>query len=382
MIILKGNLPVKILVAPNSFKESLNSLEVARHIRIGLKKASKKFQITEVPLADGGTGTVYVLVKALKGKFVRLKVSGPLNKKVFATYGIIPKQKIAIIELAEAAGLKLVPEKRRNPLLTTTKGVGELILDAVNKNCKKIILGIGDSTTIDLGVGAISVLGVRFLDNTDNEIELNCRGLLELKKIDASKIYKKLKNTKVIIASDVKNILTGKKGALIYAKQKGAKRTMIPVIHKALRNFKEVILKQYGINLDTILGSGAAGGIGGAMKVILNAEIKSGFEIIKAIVALEKKIEQSDLIITGEGKIDKQNLYGKTTKKVVDIAYKYKKPVILIAGNITKDAENFYKYGVIEQYSILTSSISIKNAIKNAPKLLEDLAYSIGKRIC
>jgi glycerate kinase len=382
MIILKGNLPVKILVAPNSFKESLNSLEVARHIRIGLKKASKKFQITEVPLADGGTGTVYVLVKALKGKFVRLKVSGPLNKKVFATYGIIPKQKIAIIELAEAAGLKLVPEKRRNPLLTTTKGVGELILDAVNKNCKKIILGIGDSTTIDLGVGAISVLGVRFFDNTDNEIELNCRGLLELKKIDASKIYKKLKNTKVIIASDVKNILTGKKGALIYAKQKGAKRTMIPVIHKALRNFKEVILKQYGINLDTILGSGAAGGIGGAMKVILNAEIKSGFEIIKAIVALEKKIEQSDLIITGEGKIDKQNLYGKTTKKVVDIAYKYKKPVILIAGNITKDAENFYKYGVIEQYSILTSSISIKNAIKNAPKLLEDLAYSIGKRIC
>lgn len=382
MIILKGNLPVKILVAPNSFKESLNSLEVARHIRIGLKKASKKFQITEVPLADGGTGTVYVLVKALKGKFVRLKVSGPLNKKVFATYGIIPKQKIAIIELAEAAGLKLVPEKRRNPLLTTTKGVGELILDAVNKNCKKIILGIGDSTTIDLGVGAISVLGVRFLDNTDNEIELNCRGLLELKKIDASKIYKKLKNTKVIIASDVKNILTGKKGALIYAKQKGAKRTMIPVIHKALRNFKEVILKQYGINLDTILGSGAAGGIGGAMKVILNAEIKSGFEIIKAIVALEKKIEQSDLIITGEGKIDKQNLYGKTTKKVVDIAYKYKKPVIFIAGSITKDAEIFYKYGVIGQYSILTPSISIKNAIKNAPKLLEDLAYSIGKRIC
>lgn len=382
MIILKGNLPVKILVAPNSFKESLNSLEVARHIRIGLKKASKKFQITEVPLADGGIGTVYVLVKALKGKFVRLKVSGPLNKKVFATYGIIPKQKIAIIELAEAAGLKLVPEKRRNPLLTTTKGVGELILDAVNKNCKKIILGIGDSTTIDLGVGAISVLGVRFLDNNDNEIELNCRGLLELKKIDASKIYKKLKNTKIIIASDVKNILTGKKGALIYAKQKGAKRTMIPVIHKALRNFKEVILKQYGINLDTILGSGAAGGIGGAMKVILNAEIKSGFEIIKAIVALEKKIEQSDLIITGEGKIDKQNLYGKTTKKVVDIAYKYKKPVILVAGSITKDAEFFYKYGVIGQYSILTPSISKKNAIKNAPKLLEDLAYSIGKRIC
>lgn len=370
---------MKVLVAPNSFKESLNSLEVARHIRIGLKKASRNIKVAEIPLADGGTGTVYVLVKALKGKFVRIKVSGPLNKKVLATYGIIPKQKIAIIELAEAAGLKLVPEKRRNPLLTTTKGVGELILDAVNKGCKKIILGIGDSATIDCGVGALSVLGARFLDRKDNQIELNCKGLLNLNRIDTSHIPERVKSAKITIASDVKNILTGRYGALVYAKQKGAKRTMIPVIHKALRNFKEVILKQYGINLDTILGSGAAGGIGGAMKVILNAEMKSGFEIIKAIVALEEKIEQSDLIITGEGKIDKQNLYGKTTKKVVDIAYKYKKPVILIAGSITKDAEIFYKYGVIGQYSILKSSVSLKNAIKNAPKLLEDLAYSIGK---
>lgn len=372
---------MKILVAPNSFKESLNSLEVAKHIRIGLKKASKKFQVKELPLADGGTGTAYIITKALEGEFAKCKVAGPLNKKVTATYGMLPKQKIAVIELAEAAGLRLILPKNRNPFLSTTKGVGELILDAVNKGCKKIILGIGDSATIDCGVGALSVLGVRFLNKADNEIELNCQGLLELKRIDTSEIYQKIKSVKIIIASDVTNILTGKGGALVYAKQKGAKPRMMPIIRKALKNFKNVVLQQYGINLDEIRGSGAAGGIGGAMKVILNAEIMSGFGIVKEIVFLEDEIKQSDIIITGEGKIDKQTFYGKSTKKVVDIAYRYKKPVILIAGTITKDAKIFHKYGVIKQYSILKSSVSLKRTMKRAPQLLEKTAYSVGKKI-
>ena len=373
---------MKVLVAPNSFKESLNSMEVAHHIAKGLRKVSRKFKITELPLADGGTGTLHIMTKALDGELVSRKVTGPSSSMITATYGVVPRQRVAIVELAEAAGLRLTPKRERNPLITTTKGVGELILDAVNNRYRKIILGIGDSATIDCGVGALSVLGAKFLDRKDNQIELNCKGLLDLNRIDTSQIPARVKAARITIACDVKNVLTGRYGALVYAKQKGAKRGTMPLIHKALKTFKKVVLNQYQIDLDKIPGSGAAGGIGGAMKVILNAEIKSGFEIIKAIVALEKKIEQSDLIITGEGKIDKQNLYGKTTKKVVDIAYKYKKPVILIAGSITKDAEIFYKYGVIGQYSILTSSISIKNAIKNAPKLLEDLAYSSGKRIC
>lgn len=372
---------MKILVAPNSFKESIDSIEVARHICIGLKNASKKFKITELPLADGGTGTVNIITNSLEGNFAKVKVSDPFNKTVLATYGITVNRKIAIIELAEAAGLKLVPERKRNPLLASTKGVGEMILDAINKRIKKIILGIGDSATIDCGVGTLSVLGVKFLNKSDKEIELNCRGLVELKKIDTTNIFNKLRQVKIIIASDVKNVLTGKSGALVYAKQKGAKAKMIPVINKALRNFKKVILKQYGVNLDKVSGSGAAGGIGGAMKVILNAEIISGFGLVKEFVYLEDAIKGSDLVITGEGRIDKQSFYGKATKKVVDIAYMYKKPVILIAGSMTKDAKIFKKYGVIGIHSIRRPSISLKNAIKNAPKLLEKTAYTIGKTL-
>ncbi len=370
---------MKVLVAPNSFKESLNSIEVAHHIAKGLRKVSRKFKITELPLADGGTGTSYIMTKALDGEFVSRKVTGPTNSMITATYGVVPKQRVAIVELAEAAGLKLIPKKERNPLITTTIGVGELILDAVNNRYRKIILGIGDSATIDCGVGALSVLGARFLDRKDSPIELNCKGLLNLKRIDTSQIPERVKSTKITIACDVKNILTGRYGALVYAKQKGAKRATMPLIRKALKIFKKVVLKQYQIDLDKIPGSGAAGGIGGAFVAVMKSEMISGFGLIKELVYLEDAIKACDLVITGEGKIDKQNLYGKTTKKVVDIAYKYKKPVILIAGSITKDAEIFYKYGVIGQYSILKSSVSLKNAIKNAPKLLEDLAYSIGK---
>lgn len=370
---------MKVLVAPNSFKESLNSIEVAHHIAKGLRKVSRKFKITELPLVDGGTGTSYIMTKALDGEFVSRKVTGPTNSMITATYGVVPKQRVAIVELAEAAGLKLIPKKERNPLITTTIGVGELILDAVNNRYRKIILGIGDSATIDCGVGALSGLGARFLDRKDSPIELNCKGLLNLKRIDTSQIPERVKSTKITIACDVKNILTGRYGALVYAKQKGAKRATMPLIRKALKIFKKVVLKQYQIDLDKIPGSGAAGGIGGAFVAVLKSEIISGFGLIKELVYFEDAIKACDLVITGEGKIDKQNLYGKTTKKVVDIAYKYKKPVILIAGSITKDAEIFYKYGVIGQYSILKSSVSLKNAIKNAPKLLEDLAYSIGK---
>lgn len=372
---------MKILVAPNSFKESLTSIDVAHHIRIGLKKASKKFHVTELPLADGGTGTASILTRALDGKFITLKATGPLNRKVTATYGIVPQQKIACIELAEAAGLRLVPQKSRNPLVTTTKGVGELMLDAVHRGCKKIILGIGDSATIDCGVGALSALGVRFLDRFNQEIEPTCRGLLALKKIDLSRLYREMEYIKIIIAADVYNVLTGKKGALVYAQQKGAKARMVSIIQKALKNFKKVVLQQYNINLDNSPGSGAAGGIGGAMKVFLNAEIISGFGIVQEIVFLEDEIKQADLVITGEGRIDKQTWYGKSTKKVVDSAQRYKKPVILIAGSITKDAKAFYKYGVVRQYSILKSTVSLHKALKHAPQLLEEVSYRVGKDI-
>lgn len=372
---------MKILVAPNSFKESLNSTEVAHHIAKGLQKVSRKFKITELPLADGGTGTSYIMTKALDGEFVSLKVTGPTNNMITATYGVIPKQRVAIVELAEAAGLKLIPKKERNPLITTTKGVGELILDAVNNRYRKIILGIGDSTTIDCGVGALSVLGARFLDRKDEPIELNCRGLIDLRRIDTSQMPERIRSVKITIASDVKNILTGRYGVLVYAKQKGAKRATMPLIHKALKTFKKVVLKQYQIDLDKIPGSGAAGGIGGAFVAVMKSEMISGFGLIKELVYFEDAIKACDLVITGEGRVDKESFYGKTLKRVVDLAYIHKKPVILICGSISRDAKVFKKYRVLSQYSLVRSSRSLNKAMANAPKLLEELAIKVGKTL-
>lgn len=372
---------MKILVAPNSFKESLNSIEVAHHIAKGLRKVSRKFKITELPLADGGTGTSYIMTKALDGEFVNLKVTGPTNNMVTATYGIVPRQRVAIVELAEAAGLRLIPKKERNPLITTTKGVGELILDAVNNRYRKVILGIGDSATIDCGVGALSVLGARFLDRKDKPIELNCRGLIDLNRIDTSQMPERIRSVKITIASDVKNILTGRYGASVYAKQKGAKRATVPLILKALKTFKRVVLKQYQIDLDKIPGSGAAGGIGGAFVAVMKSEIISGFGLIKELVYFEDAIKACDLVITGEGRVDKESFYGKTLKRVVDLAYIHKKPVILICGSITQDAKVFKKYRVLSQYSLVRSSRSLNKAMGNAPKFLEELAIKVGKTL-
>ena len=372
---------MKVLVAPNSFKESLNSTEVAHHIAKGLRKASRKLKVTELPLADGGTGTSYIMTKALDGKFVSLKVTGPTNNMITATYGVVPRQRIAIIELAEAAGLKLIPKKERNPLITTTKGVGELILDAVNNRYRKVILGIGDSATIDCGVGALSVFGARFLDRRDEPIELNCRGLLDLRRIDTSQMPERIRLVKITIASDVKNILTGRYGALVYAKQKGAKRATMSLIHKALKTFKKVVLNQYQIDLDKIPGSGAAGGIGGAFVAVMKSEMISGFGLIKELVYLEDAIRTCDLVITGEGRVDKESFYGKTLKRVVDLAYIHKKPVILICGSIARDAKVLKKYRVLSIYNLVKSSRSLNKAMANAPKLLEELAIKVGKTL-
>lgn len=378
MITVMGR-ALTVLVAPGSFKESLDSPHVAQYISIGLRKASKTFNIVELPLADGGTGTCTVLTNAYGGTFIRRRVYGPLGKKVTARYGWIPRKRLAVIELAEAAGLHRVSKKQRNPCKTTTRGVGELIQHAVTKGCKKIVLGVGDSATIDCGVGALSVLGIRFLDKDKNEIVHNCQGLLDLVTIDAS--YARYSNlpVKIVIAADVTNVLTGRNGALVYARQKGATTRMIPLINKGLKNFKKVVKKQYRIDVDTIPGAGAAGGIPAAFHAILNAQVKPGSELVAGAVQLKQKLKQADVIITGEGRIDKQSLRGKTVGKVIEIAQEYKKPVVVVAGSIAREVRRFKKRGVITYYRLAKSGISMTETTKNTPRLLQKTAYNIGK---
>lgn len=381
---------MKILVACNSFKEALNSIEVCKCIKEGFISVSKKFVVELSPLADGGTGTSFIITKSLNGKFVSKLVSGPLpGQRVKSTYGIVKTgiKKIAIIELAESAGLRLVPVNKRNPLITTTKGVGELIYDAVvNHNVDEVILGIGDSATIDCGIGALSVLGFRFMDKLGSIVSLNCAGLTNVSKIyeDKNNLFlNKLRQgkVKIVIASDVTNKLTGDDGVLMFAKQKGAKDKDFDIITKGVNNFRKIILKQYGVDLDKIPGSGAAGGIGGSMKVLLNAELNPGFELISKIINLEEKIKNCDLIITGEGKIDKQTIHGKTVFHVVRLARKYKKPVICVAGWVEDDAKILYNYGVIGIYDTTMYPQTLQCAIKNTAFSLKYIAETLARTI-
>jgi len=372
---------MKILIAPNSFKESLNSIEVTKHISKGLRKASKKYIVIGVPLADGGVGTMKIITDLFNGEYIRCKVGGPFGEPIHAEYGIIPRQRVGVLELAQVAGLHLVPKKSRNPLISTTSGVGQLLLDALEHGYRKFILGIGDSATIDCGVGALNELGIRFLDKKGGRIELNCRGLLQLNTIDMSELDPRAAIMKITIASDVKNILTGRNGAIVYAKQKGAREKDRPVIRRSLKQFKKIIYQQFDRDIDKITGSGAAGGIGGAFVTLLSSQIVSGSGLIQEMVRLEEEIATSDLVITGEGRVDEQSFYGKTLKRVIDIAYIHKKPVILIAGSIAQGTKLKKEYGIMAHYSLSRISGSRKQAFEKAGELLEKIAYRIGQEI-
>ncbi|MEO0206351.1 MAG: glycerate kinase, partial [candidate division WOR-3 bacterium] len=310
---------MKILIAPASFKGSITSKEVSNSIANGIKKTKRNIVINELPIADGGLGTLDMITEYFKGKYVSCHITGPLGKKIKAKYSIIQKKKLAIIELAQAAGLHLIPDYLRSPLKTTTIGVGELIKDSIRRGCKTILIGVGDSGTIDCGIAAMSALGVKFLDKNSEAVELNCSGLLKLSMIDDTAVSLLRNSIEFVILADVSNPLTGKNGAIVYAKQKGARKKDLPLIEQALRNFRKVILNQYDINLDKIKGAGAAGGIAGGMYAILNAKIISGFDYFEKIFNLNQKIKSADLVITGEGKIDGTTFSGKATGRVIEL---------------------------------------------------------------
>lgn len=362
---------MKIIIAPGSFKGSIVSKDVSSIIARGIKKIKKNVEIYELPIADGGLGTLNIITEYFKGKYNSCNVTGPLGKKIRVRYGIIQRKKTGIIELAQASGLHLIPKCLRNPLKTTTMGVGELIKDSIRKGCKKVIIGVGDSGTIDCGIGALSALGVKFLDKNSKQIETNCAGLLNLYKIDNTEIVS-LKSIRFFILVDVSNPLTGKNGAIVYAPQKGATKKELPIIHQGLKNFKKVILKEYGIDLDKIKGSGAAGGIAGGMYAILNAKIICGFDYFEKIFQLNKKIKNADLVITGEGMIDRTTFSGKATGRIIEMCQKYHKPVILICGDYDSRL-NFKKYGAVKIYSLIKIAKNKKKAISYPERFLTKL---------
>jgi len=364
---------MKIVVAPNSFKGSLTAIEVSDAIEKGIREVFPEAEVIKIPMADGGDGTVECLVNATGGEILKEKVIGPLGDKVLAHYGFLGDKKTAVIEMAAASGLTLVPESKRNPLITTTYGTGQLIKAVLNQGCRKMIIGIGGSATNDGGAGMAQALGVKLLDQEGKEVGFGGGELKKIVKIDISCMDNRLSDTKVLVASDVNNPLCGPQGASkIYGPQKGATPEVIEELDKSLAFFAELIKRDLNKDIKDIPGAGAAGGLGAGLMAFLNAELRSGIEIIIEIVKIEQIIRESDLLITGEGRIDAQSVFGKVPFGLGKMAKKYNVPVIAIVGEIGEGFSQIYEYGINSIMSIISKAISIDEAMQMSKSLLKD----------
>ena len=373
---------MNILIAPDSFKESLTSIEVTDYLTEGFKKAKQDFEITKLPLADGGEGTVKSLVAATDGEIKKKEVTDPLGNKVEAIYGILGDKKTGVIEMATASGLPLVPRDKRNPARTTTYGTGELIKAALDQGCTKLIIGIGGSATNDCGVGMAQALGGKFLDEEGKQIGYGGRYLKDIEKIDLSQLDSRIAETEIEVACDVDNPLYGKNGAAyIYGPQKGASKKQVKQLDKGLRHIAEIIKNDLGKEVNEIPGAGAAGGLGAGLSAFLDAELRPGIEIVMEASKIEEKMKDIDLVVTGEGKIDGQTCSGKTPVGVSRIAKKKDIPVIAVAGTIGEDAEKVYEEGINFLYSVIDKPMTLKEAIDSADELLLKTGYNLGKFI-
>lgn len=371
---------MKIVIAPDSFKETLNAKEVASCIRNGFKKVFNTASIINIPMADGGEGTVQALVDTCEGEIIYTHVHNPLGKKIRAFYGILHEQKTAVIEMATASGLELLHDNEKNPLLTSSYGFGELINDALERGIKKFIFGLGGSATNDAGIGMLQALGVKFLDKHNQEVKQGAQYIHEIISIDDSILKEKFKNTKIEVACDVKNILCGKNGAsYTFAKQKGADVEMIKTLDETLLQFSKLCKKKYKTNNEKIEGSGAAGGLGFGLITFLNAQLKSGIDIVIEKVGLEEEIKDATLVITGEGKMDAQSIYGKTPIGVAKLAKKYDKNVIAICGCVDQGYEAVYNHGIDVVFDATPIGSDFKTVKLNAKKNLELTALNVAK---
>ena len=375
---------MKVAAAIDSFKGSMTSLEVAEAFEKGVKKVYKDAEFIKIPLADGGEGTVKALIDNLDGKMINIKVKDPLMRDIDSFYGISGDGKTAVIEMAAASGLPLLSLDERNPLKATTFGTGELIKDALEKGCREFIIGIGGSATNDAGIGMLSALGYVFLDENGNELEPNGENLINIRSFKDDKVMKEVSKAKFLIACDVDNPFYGSNGAAyVYGKQKGATNDIIKILDEGMINFSNVIKKIRKTDISNISGSGAAGGLGGAFTAFFNSELKPGIDIITEKIELENKINGSDYVITGEGRIDFQSAMGKTPSGVAKLAKKYGIPVIAIGGSVDDEIGNIYDCGITAAFSIIDSPMTLGEAMdtKNAQRLVEKTAEQIFRLI-
>ena len=375
---------MKVTVAIDSFKGSLSTFEAGSAAKDGIKKVFPEAEVIISPLADGGEGTVDAVVSANNGEYITATVTGPLGEKVDAKYGIIPERKLAVMEMSAAAGITMVPEEKRNPLDTTTYGVGEMIKDALDRGMRNFLIGIGGSATNDGGLGMLSALGFEFTTKNGEKVSPFGRGLSEIYDVSNDKADLRLSECNFQIACDVKNPLCGDMGcSRIYGPQKGATEEIIKDMDKWLNSLADLTKK---INPDSdknYPGAGAAGGLGFAFMSYLGGELKSGIELVMNETDLEEKIKDSDFVITGEGRLDGQSGMGKAPIGVAKLAKKYNIPVIAFAGAVTDDAECLNDLGIDAFFSILKKPCALSEAMDrvNASDNLKRTAKQVSNLI-
>lgn len=367
-----------IVLAPDSFKESMTAKEVCEAMERGIRKANSQIRCIHVPMADGGEGTMQSLVDATGGRVYSKEVVGPLGNNVVAEYGILGNGEIGVIEMASASGIHLVDSEKRNPLITTTFGTGQLIKACLDKGVKKLLIGIGGSATNDGGAGFIQALGGRLLDENGDDLSYGGGALAKLHTIDLSNLDERLKYVSVEVACDVNNPLCGKEGAsYVFGPQKGATREMIEILEQNLSHYAEVIKEQLGKDVISKAGAGAAGGLGAGLMAFLDVKLKSGIEMVIEYANLEEKVRDADMVWTGEGSIDFQTQYGKTPLGVAMIAKKYNKPVIALAGRVGNDIDVLYDKGIDAIFGIMRGVTSIEEALVKGPENVEKTSENI-----
>ncbi|TGA94681.1 glycerate kinase family protein [Lactobacillus johnsonii] len=358
----------KYVVAPDSFKESMTAKEVCDAMEKGIKKADSAAEVIKVPMADGGEGTVNSLVDATHGQRVIVEVTGPLGNKISAYYGILGNGTTAVIEMAKASGLEIVEKKKRNPMITTTFGTGELIRDALDHNVKEIIIGLGGSSTNDGGSGMAQALGAKLLDQNNHQIPFGGGNLDKLDKIDISNLDSRLQDVKIILASDVTNPLIGKEGASrVFGLQKGATPEMVEKLENNLQHYAEIVKRDLNKDVASLSGAGAAGGLGAGLMAFTTCKIRQGVDIAIEVTKLEEKIRDADYVFTGEGGTDFQTKFGKTPYGVAKLGKKYHKPVISLAGYLGEGIDSLYSEGFTAIFGIIPGACDLSTALKNGP---------------
>lgn len=370
---------MKIVIAPDSFKESLSALEAASAIEAGFREIFPDADYVKVPVADGGEGTVDAMVAATNGRLVTLQATGPLGRPVEAFYGLTGDGSTAVVEMAAASGLELVAPNERDPLNATSRGTGDLIRAALDAGARRFILGVGGSATNDGGAGMLQALGVGLLDAQGAQLAPGGGALAQLDRIDVSQFDPRVKDCVFEVACDVSNPLVGPRGAsAIFGPQKGATPELVERLDANLRHFAAIIVRDLGQDVADVPGAGAGGGIAAAMMVFLDGRLRPGSEIVADAVGLDRAVVDADLVVTGEGRIDSQTVNGKTPIGVARVAGRHGKPVIAIGGCLAADAHAVHAHGIAATFSTVMKAGTVAEVLAGAEFNLRSAARNIA----